>query len=537
MHQPSLEYSIEALSDLSALSKKTESAVLVGDRLEFPQMSSFGPFLDYYLQNQDGRWHHTEKLARSTSLRDFYKAAVNWSPSSETFKGKNAFSKILVSEIRRVHGDEIATEAKEQLAKSFAFETAAHLVLPKRFDKASRQQFLVPVSEDEPNNLFHKFNWNFSIFQGQMLWAAINHDVGNKLSISTSTGRIIANNEMSPTYYESPSHSKPFRLVSSRYRSTPQFLMPPIERETIYKLIDSLTRSSLNGRIASRREKDILDDVALKMLHHTNSFADQIAASHSVMINHAIPEEASTQVTIESEELAVKFLVSQLEVEDSILYRTFSSEEIRSEFIKRFAGLETGWKDKNGSCFFQLRKSNAERTRGATRFDEYTGSYDVDTLVSSLKNGEIYPNGVLKFFAFMVEAGTCIVGGTAQCEYGTQLKDIAIQFLTDYFPSEVDRVEALSSMPSDRMLMLPVWGLAHDSDGYRPIDSRDCIFDSPIDMMQFRAIPDVTGFDSVMAAAPVIAQWRHRSAHSPISYEEIINDVIGEEAVVMIDYA
>jgi len=438
------------------------------------------------------------KLTKYDHLYQYLAPAVSWNPPADTFPYRLLLKKIITEEAKRLYGQETGVKLNIELDASWAVETGAHAHLPKRYDRPSKRQGA---------------QINPLVFQGQMAWAAVNHNQRkNNFNLSLSSSRVPINNANSGCYFDYSFSAEPLRLVSNRYKETPQTFIPTLSVAQLQTKREQVVTLKNSKKINSQ-ELELAQKILDVMAQHSagTGLPDQIVTAHAAMISQALPP-GLTQITLDSEEIGRQFLIELLGKPQSITYQIFKNQELYDTLHETLQNIATGW-EKEESMFYQIDRSHSE-----PRFKEYTGALDSVVLQTELKQGTILPKGLLKFFVFMIEGGLCPIGGMNQSMYCTQLRDQSIDFLEQKSSDKV-RTELLRHMPTDIATITPCWGTAQHEEGTGLINALDCIY-QPLTNNELDSIAKLSGLDSLWLAAPSLCKLLLNKASS-ISYPDL----------------
>ncbi|MBI4835640.1 MAG: hypothetical protein HY817_00095 [Candidatus Abawacabacteria bacterium] len=415
-------------------------------------------------------------LIHQETLGQYLDNALHWNVGEE-FAGKQAFLSRLGHEVARLYGDQTAAKVTAQMLTSFVLETGAHLHLPRRQDK---------VSKSTP------YNVNAIIFQGQILWAAANAAKGHSVSISFSSSRVPVNNANSATYLDLPALEAPVRLVSDRYKESPQYAVPGINEEARARLRGQLAK--IKGRLGNdHAEVQLLESFLVICDRHPDHLSDQAALMHSTWMNQVLSESEITPVTIDSESVAAQFLADMLADKSSVVGRIFADAALRQQFLVDMAGIPTGWEE--GEIPF----NQIDNSGKSARLQPYTGNLDPDLLAQKLRAREILPYGILKFFCLISDAGVCPIGGMMQSGYLTELRNRSEKFLQ--MLGEARRADKLATMPTDVAIVSPCWGIALAQKSL--LNGVDAL-NAGVSKSDLQRIIQLSGRESLAIAAPTL---------------------------------
>jgi hypothetical protein len=416
-------------------------------------------------------------LLKASSMKKYLEPAFNWDPSGFSHRKKlqSIICKNLAALYKLTPNDIELLE--HQFENSWSVQTGEHIWIPRVRSKASNK-----ISTDGIIMPSH----NPLAFQGSIYWAAMSDFRNYTFSILLGTGRVPANNPISGEYLEISRIAPLIRMIPEKWNSTPQLLIPPINEHSLSKIITALR--NIGGMVSEEEFYFWLD--ALQKIHfEASSFTDQIAMLHSKVMNKVMPIK---QLTAESEKIAINFLIELLEDNTSLTHKIFSEKKLYQIFLQKFSDINTGWTANSGP-FLQTEKNGIP-----TRFIEYTGEASIEKILPLLKDGFIFPKGVLKFFIFMVEAGLLSIGGMYQIEYCTEIKNRSVQFLDSLGENTCSK--NLACMPTEIATITPCWGT---KSGERLLDVLDCIT-NPLTKNDLNQILHISGENSLQNAAIVL---------------------------------
>jgi hypothetical protein len=419
-----------------------------------------------------------KSLARADSVESYLDAALDWNPSGFRHRGK--LISLLLEEFCRAYDlDDVGRKSLEQqLNSSWSVQTGEHISIPRIRGRATAK-----VMADGLVLPFH----NSMVFQGVVYWAAMNHARGYRYSLEMATGRVPLNNPLSGAYLEISPQAKLIRLAAEKWHGTPQLLIPAIGEENIFKIRRDLRQSK---HLVSADLSVFWEELIDQLGRDHGSFVDQIAFSHSLIMSKTMPIR---QLTIESERVAADFLAMLLADPDSLVGHIFSHADILSNFLERFSGINTGW-ERGRTPFLEVVSSGS-----VPHLAEYEGCLEPEVLASRLRQRTIYPKGVMKFFAFMVDGGLLSVGGQQQIVYNGEVRDRAVGFL-DYL-GEMSSSLALKEMPLDVAVITPCWGVKEKD--RELVSVLDCL-DFPLTAADMERMLGLSGFDSLGNALPIL---------------------------------
>lgn len=434
------------------------------------------------------------KLLIDEPIIEYLRPALEWKMQDNIFPQANLLKQIIVAYIARLYDEATATIADDQLKHGWVIETGAHLHIPRRYNSALKKD------EAQINPL---------LFQGQVMWALANQTLGNSISLSLNSGRVPLDNTNSGAYLDLPALKNPITLASKKkHPDSPQSLIPARSIEEINKKIEQIEMYR-KQKVLPQEEYEIALQILNNFLKHQSSFSDQVATSHALLMNKILP---ITQITLDSEQIGLEFIISLLENNESLLHSIFSDSKLRTKFITDLGNIRTGWSN-DYSPFYHI----ANKEEGY-RLENYTGPLDPEMLVKGLREKTIHPTGVLKFFALMAEAGICPSGGWTQAGYCTDIRNKGAKFLKDI--GFIEQGEALQKMPTYIAAVGPCWGLHKVNDRVELIDAITAILNPSI--INMSAIKDMSSRQAFLIAAPTLYEFILEEYPS-ISYDDLYN--------------
>lgn len=431
-------------------------------------------------------------LISDQSVNDYLNPALQWSLKEDKFPYAELLRKHIVLEIQRLYGNSYAKMANIQLKDGWAVETGAHLHIPRKYDK-------VGVTDGQQINAAY--------FQGQVFWAYANHNLGRKLSISLSTGKVPLDNINSGAYLDLPAFKTPVTLASKKkHPDSPQTMIPSTGKEDILKKIEQMEMLK-RQRLLPQNQYEFAMLVLNNFLKIQSSFSDQVATTHALLMDRILPIK---QITLDSEKIGIEFLANVLKDKNSLTYKIFADPHLREKFINSFVGILKGWPIGANPFFSIMQKDEG------FRLVNYHGSLNPLVLAKGLKEKTIFPSVIMKFFVMMVEAGISPNGAFTQAVYCTQTKERAATFLREI--GYIERAEAVELIPTHIAAVSACFGL-HESNGkYELTDAISSMLD-PI-KYDFRNKLDISCNQSLLLATPFLYEYLVKKP-APLSYLEL----------------
>lgn len=436
-----------------------------------------------------------EKLRTEKTIYEYLGPALVWKQQA-VFPYIDLLRKIITVHVERLYGEQIADEADKQMTEGWVVETGAHLHIPRRYDKASE------TKGAQINSL---------LFQGQVLWALANRSLGRKFSVSFNSGRVPLDNTNSGVYLDLPALKVPMPLASKkRYPEEPQSFIPAASEEDVKRRIQ-LLEDYRKQRILPEEQFILGQEVLDNFLQVTSSFSDQVATTHAFMLDKVLPLK---QITLDSELIGRDFIVSLLKDKKSLVYKIFSDSSLRQKFQDYLADIRTGW-PKGGSPFYGIYQSKD------IRLGKYQGGdLTPEIIIKGLEEMTLWPTGVMKFFALMVEGGILPIGGWTQTGYCTDIKNSAAKLLRDL--GEEDRASCLEAMPTDIAAVAPCWGIEKVDGNFQLLDAITVIFNP--ESVDFSGILKLTGSQTLLVAAPTLYEFILGNPPE-LSYDDLKDDL------------
>lgn len=418
------------------------------------------------------------KLACMTSVRQYLEPAFTWNPTS--FPYRESLTVLLCEEARRLYGlnEQAVFLLEKQFASTWSVQTGEHVCIPRVRERPNPRKAANGMELPSHNPM---------IYQGVVYWAATSKVYGYDFSLALATGRVPLNNPLAGTYLEISAEADLIRLAPEAWHQVPQILVPAISGVAL----DAIKKKINNvGHLLSSQMDGLFQQVVSCFELNNASFTDQIASAQSLIMSKTMPIR---QLTIESENIAVGYLIQLLSDCESLIARIFSDSSLRLEFLQSFSGINTGW-SKNGSPFYKV-----VNTGKFPKLAEYAGSLEPKELLPLLRQGIILPKGVMKFFTFMIEGGLLPVGGISQNIYCSEIKRRAISFLN--LLGEKGRACELTNMPTEIATITPCWRT--DKLTGKMMNVLDCL-SAPLDSNDLFQILEISGAESIVNAAPVL---------------------------------
>lgn len=418
-------------------------------------------------------------LNTDKNIFDYLRPAIDWKQQKDIFPSTALLSNIITSHIKRLYGESLADEAREQLEVSWVVETGAHLHIPRRYNRVAK------IDEAQINSL---------LFQGQVLWSLAHQAFGHRLSIGLNSGRVPLDNTNSGAYLDLPALKVPFLLASKkRYPDTPQSLIPVIGVEEVERKIELLDMYK-KQRILPEDQYLLGQEILTNFLKVQSTFSDQVSTTHALMLNKVLP---TTQITLDSEFIGKDFMIALLKDSTSLTYKIFDDSSWRMKFLDYFSDIRTGW-PKGGSPFYSISEND-----GSYKLTHYDGDLSPEIIIKGLKENALWLTGVMKFFIFMVEAGLLSSGGWTQTSYCTDVKNQAIKLLQELGYSE--RAEVLSQMPTNIAAVGPCWGVDEVDGTYQLLDAITTILNPSL--IDSSKIITLTSNQTLLVATPTLYEF------------------------------
>ena len=435
-------------------------------------------------------------LISDQPVNDYLNSALQWSLQEDKFPYAELLRKHIGLDIQRLYGNYFAKIANLQLKEGWAVETGAHLHVPRKYDK-------VGVTQGQQINAAY--------FQGQVFWAYANHNLGRKLSISLSTGKVPLDNINSGAYLDLPALKAPVTLASKKkHPDSPQTMIPATGKEELLRKIEQIEMLK-RQRLLPQNQYEFAMLVLNNFLKIQSSFSDQVATTHSLLMDKILPIK---QITLDSEKIGIEFIANVLKDKNSLTHKIFADSYLREKFINSFVGILKGWPIGANPFFSILQKDEG------FRLVNYHGSLDPLVLAKGLKEKKIFPSVIMKFFVMMVEAGISPNGAWTQAVYCTQTKERAATFLRDIGFNE--RAEAVELIPTHIAAVSACFGIHESNEKYELIDSISAMLD-PI-KYDLRNKLDISCRQALLLATPFLYEYLVRQP-APVSYAELKDEL------------
>ncbi len=435
-------------------------------------------------------------LQTEKSVFEYLEPALTWSMKPEVFPYAELLRKHIVLEVQRLYGTRFAKMTHDQMEEGWVIETGAHLHVPRKFDK---------VGNSEGPQI------NQQYFQGQAFWAFANHALGRKLSISLSTGKVPLDNINSGAYLDLPALKTPITLASKkRHPDSPQTLIPATSKEEILKKMEQIEMLK-RQRLLPQNQYELAILILNNFLHIQSSFSDQVATTHALLMDRIFPVK---QITVDSEKIGIEFLANVLEDSNSLVHKIFADSQLREKFITSFAGILKGWQ-LGGSPFYTVLQKDE-----GYRLVNYEGDLNPLVIAKGLRNKTIFPYIIMKFFAFMVEAGISPNGAWSQAVYCTETKEKAVKFLRELGFTE--RAEVVQQIPTQIAAASACFGI-HEVQGKFELVNAISVLLDPISY-DIKSKLAISGNRAFLLATPFLYEYLVKQP-GPVSYTDLKEDL------------
>lgn len=473
------------------ISKNLRSAVLYKNRGNKP-LTKMKTGLDFMQESILKVRPTLSYLKTAESVFEYLRPALTWNMKPDVFPYAELLQKHIVLEVQRLYGTYLAKIAQEQLKEGFVIETAAHLHVPRKYDKAG--------NTEGPQI-------NAQYFQGQVFWGFANHRLGRKLSISLSTGKVPLDNINSGAYLDLPAFKTPITLASKKkHPDSPQTFIPATGKEDILKKMEQIEMLK-RQKLLPQNQYEIALFVLNNFLHTQSSFSDQVATTHALLMDRILPVK---QITLDSEKIGIEFLANILEDPNSLTHKIFADSAKREKFITSFAGILKGWPLGASPFYSVLQKDEGYR------LVNYEGSLEPLTIARGLRTKTIFPSIIMKFFTFMVEAGICPNGGWTQAVYCTQTKDKAVEFLREL--GYTKRADIVAQIPTYIAAASASFGIHNVKGNYELVDSISVLLD-PI-KYDVKNKLDISGNEAFILSTPFLYEYLIKQA-ALVNYNDL----------------
>lgn len=470
-------------------------------------MQNENKYLESYLKLLDIN-PHFQKIKECKNFKNYFEPSKYWTPDEINFPFKKKLLSKIINSIKKIYDYETSCLVQKQLELNFCAETGSHISLPRSHDKIGKI-----------TNINH--NLNTLIFQGSILSAAKSLTIKNKIHFSMGTSRVYLNNANSAAYIQFDKNDGYVRLVSNRWKDTPQIFIPPFHFNEIQSLkkeaYDFATKKYTgNDRGYAFCTKNIskifsfFEDVAISNLYdqkNSYTFSEQIAKVHANIFNEILKETGIKQVTIDYEKISWEFLIELLEDKTSLTYIIFSNKQLLDSFLDIFSEIQTGWQKGQLPYDLVVEKNGIKKLSPLlfSEFDPSDRAIFFEQILKLLKENKIIPKGVLQFFIFMVEGGLLPIGGMNQSNYCTKIRDLSAKFMCNNF-EKYERSNELKKLPCEIMNITPAWGFMNNSDDFFSFSD---FLEKEIAMTkdQLQSILEIPGEDALFLSIPILSQF------------------------------
>jgi len=468
--------------------------ILQNGVLELPQnhTKETSQSINTMLQNIIQKRPKLRKLIADKSILDYLRPALTWKQQENIFPHAKTLEMIITAHIEKLYGEDAAALASKQLKDSWVVETGAHLHIPRRYNN------LAQTEGAQINSL---------LFQGQVLWALANQRLGNHLAIGMNSGRVPLDNTNSGAYLDLPSLKTPMTLASKKkHPDSPQTFISARTKEDIEQKLELLAMYK-KQRMIQEQEYELGLEILTNFLVVQSSFSDQVATTHALMLNKLLPNR---QITLDSEPVGAEFIIKLLKDPTSLTYSIFTDPYRKALFYQYLKSIQTGWAE-HGSPFYQIIQKGE-----GYRLVDYSGDLSPETIIKGLEERTLWPTGVMKFFAEMVEGGLLSVGGWTQTGYCTDIKMQSVKLLHKFGYKE--RAEALHKMPTHIAAVGPCWGIDKINGKFQLLDAITTLLDTSIVNLSY--ITNLTATQTLLIAAPTLYEFLLREP-PVINYKDL----------------
>ncbi|WGL60076.1 hypothetical protein QEJ31_00470 [Pigmentibacter sp. JX0631] len=469
---------------------------------------------------------HFKRIIDSKNLKYYYEPACNWKPDSKNFPYKENLKSRIIDNIKKVYDIETAYLVKKYFDSNFCAETGSHISIPRSQDKVGK-------------NISVNRNINTLIFQGTILSAAKNINNENKIHFSMGTSRVYLNNANSAAYIQFDKDDGCVRLVSNRWKDTPQIYIPSFELSGILNLKMQATnfiRKKYANKVDELQNgiKNIekifafFEEVSTKENAENKNnltFSEQISKVNSFLFNEILSQTGLKHVSIDYEKISWDFLIELLEDKKSITYKIFSDKKLRDKFLNIFSEIQTGWQ--SGQLPFDevIEKNGIKKLFPliASEIENSESDLFIEKILENLRENRIIPKGVLQFFLFMIEGGLLPLGGMNQSIYCTKIRDLSIHFLQNDL-GEHERAAALKKLPSEIMNISLSWGIMKGTNDllcYSDFLEKEI----KLNKSHMHSILNIPGEDALNLSIPSLCEFLLQENFDPLFENQFIQQI------------
>lgn len=451
-----------------------------------------------------------EGFIGASTLRDYFSPVADWGVDRSVFPYADKYIEIIRSEVARIHGDSSAKEAEMALRRNFVVNAGPHLCLPRTLDSMSMS------GRKDPNTM------NTLVFQSNILFSAFSKSFGNGVGVGLHTGKTALNYFLNGGYLQLSEPDDILKLGTRGQLAYPQMYIEAISSE---ELDAKRTQLALRKEKLGDRKYHLADRVLEKMAQHKEKFSDQICVGHDYLYQDVIGGNAGSRlVTIEAEKADIEFLCQILSDDTSLMHKIFSDRRLLEKFKESFSNIQTGWK--SGEGFFTSIENGKISNRNIGEV------LSPMTLVQLMKLGKIFPRNVLLQVALTIESGVLALGGMNQVQFGTEVKEKSVVFLREI--GEEERADKLSTMPTDRAFLTPIFAVTNGKGKHLSMTSYDDYLSGAVDFSKITAeqILGIGAKESLILSFPALYRFLKKKPLPEKLYSDL--QVVSESSGVVV---
>ena len=442
-----------------------------------------------------------QKIWRSRTLGDYFKGTVANLTKMDAVPEKKMMVEAISEEMKRLYGQEVASDVSEQVEAFPVIETGTHLAFlrdydsPKKDDLRSRLNQNVLISSALMRQMGQKYH--VGVYGSNV---SLNHpcgggyfQLGDELFPVTSPRQIAQVSLFNAPTIENGYFNNNLPLMA-KLKILNDVLTDDIIDKTATPRKEMLmkTKKVLNTLVAPDSHGKISADVVGKKYHSLNpnnqsfiksamlslaaeaykkygytfsdidkqyreladiferqdlNLPDQVALVQSKTINKALEGTGIQHVTVDAVEVARRFLISALENKKSLWYNIFNNPKNFEKMYQSFIGIRGSWKQ-NESPFDYVGQNKGFSK--CLSLPLAAMDHKPETLLPLLKEKKIIPSSALIVLLFQ-SAGVMAHGGFFQTTYADKIKKRFGTYLQTI--GEENRATQLDKLPVDMALL------------------------------------------------------------------------------------
>ncbi|WP_075185294.1 hypothetical protein [Teredinibacter haidensis] len=211
--------------------------------------------------------------------------------------------------------------------------------------------------------------------------------------------------------------------------------MEPFTTSDVSKALSAIQKKYRSGDIDSKKKKSY-ELLLGEFYSNSDVLALQSYAEQCALLNHKMCQQAIPDVEFlffNVSELAIDLLITELENNDSLMYRLLFDKNCRDNVVEKFDGVSGCWNRKAGQgsiLFWQCSGSKM------VPFLSYDGCHlnseqgrlvlKPESVMAGLREGSIIPGMCLVFSLLMFSMGLVCVGGMRQITYTKAIREILV---------------------------------------------------------------------------------------------------------------